>query len=123
MNLRPLARGDVVLVRFPFTDLTGAKLRPALVLALSGTPDVVLAFITSQPLPESHANAVIWPADPEFLGTGLKVVSTVRLDKLATLRRDLVLRRLGRIGPATGQLVARALRAVFNLQRALSSPS
>ncbi len=41
--------GAVVLVRFPFSDLTSAKLRPACVLAAIGRGDVILCQITSKP--------------------------------------------------------------------------
>ena len=48
MNAGPaLARGDVVLVRFPFTDLSGQKLRPALVVGYPRGEGVILAFVTS----------------------------------------------------------------------------
>jgi len=41
-----MKKGDIVLIKFPFTDLSGSKLRPALVLVESGN-DVIVAFITS----------------------------------------------------------------------------
>ena len=44
-----MKKGDIVLVRFPFTDMSSEKLRPALVLAPENQEkDVVLAFITTQ---------------------------------------------------------------------------
>ena len=42
-------RGAVVLVRFPFSDLSASKLRPAVVLATLGRDDSVLAQVTSNP--------------------------------------------------------------------------
>jgi len=55
LSARPaLARGDVVLVRFPFTDLSGLKLRPALIVGRVSGDDVVLAFVTSQTAPNQH---------------------------------------------------------------------
>jgi mRNA interferase MazF len=118
-HARPLARGDIILVSFPFTDLSGQKVRPALVLAPSSVQDIIVAFITSQTgMPSQatdQAECRLSPGHPEFRGTGLKDASTVRLDKLATLHRGLVHRRLGRIGAETGATVASALRYVFAL--------
>ena len=112
-----LRRDDVVLVSFPFTDLSGQKLRPALIVGRPLGDDIVLAFITSQDdtaVPKAeHALA---PDDPEFASTGLKVASRVRVGKLATLHRALIRRRLGRIGPRTRRAVDRALRYVLELE-------
>lgn len=111
-----LRRNDVVLVSFPFTDLSTEKLRPALVVGRPFVDDVVLAFVTSRAdaaFPE--AECVLPPSDPEFRTTGLKVASRIRLNKLATLHRTLVRRRLGRIGPHTRRGVDRALRFVLDL--------
>ena len=44
-------KGKIVLVPFPFTDLTAAKLRPALVI-YKGEKDVVMAFVSSKIPPE-----------------------------------------------------------------------
>lgn len=109
-------RDDVVLVSFPFTDLSGQKLRPALVVGRQVGDDVVLAFITSVGGgPVRKAEHAIAPGDAEFLATGLKVASRVRLSKLATLHRALVRRRLGRIGPRSRRAVDGALRYVLDL--------
>lgn len=116
---RPVAahrRDDVVLVSFPFTDLSGQKLRPALIVGRPLGDDVVLAFITSRggdALPK--AEYAIAPGDPEFAATGLKIASRVRLNKLATLHRALIRRRLGRIGPRSRRAVDGALRYVLDL--------
>lgn len=111
-----LRRDDVVLVSFPFSDLSGKKLRPALVVGRPTSEDTVLAFITSQDGEiEPNAEHLIGPGDPEFATTGLKVGSRIRLAKLATLHRSLVRRRLGRIGPRSRSAVADALRYVLEL--------
>lgn len=116
---RPVAtlrRDDVVLVSFPFTDLSGQKLRPGLVVGRPSGDDVVLAFISSRGGEAvSKAEYLIAPGDPEFPTTGLKVASRVRLNKLATLHRVLVRRRLGRIGPRSRRAVDGALRYVLEL--------
>jgi mRNA interferase MazF len=105
-----------VLVHFPFTDLQAQKLRPAVVLAPSGSQDVVVAFVTSRlALTADPAAFVIAEPDPEFAGACLRVPSAVRPDKLATLERSLVVRRLRRLGPNGWTAVNRALRVVFGL--------
>jgi len=111
-----LRRDDVVLVTFPFTDLSSRTLRPALIVSRPLGEDVILAFITSRAgVDVAPAEVVLAPRDAEFDGTGLKAASRVRLNKIATLHRALVRRRLGRIGPRTRRAVARSLRRVFEL--------
>ena len=51
----PLAAGLVVLVRFPFSDLSQTKLRPAVVLANAGRGDWILCQVTSKPYADSAA--------------------------------------------------------------------
>ena len=98
---RPLARGDIVLVHFPFTDLSSTKRRPAVVLwaALAQT-DFTLAFISSQDVTVlSIEEMALLPTHPEFALSGLSSASKVRPTKLVTLNRSLVTRWLGRLGP------------------------
>jgi mRNA interferase MazF len=111
-----LRRGDVVLVLFPFTDLSGTKRRPALIVGRVESDDLVLAFITSRGLAiASRSSYALSQSDVEFQRTGLKMASSIRLDKLATLHRRLVTRRLGSIGPQTDLAVAACLRHVLEL--------
>ena len=93
-------RGSVVLIRYPFTDLTGAKVRPALVR----TPDHlllrledVLCLCISAVMPEEllPTDFVLEPGHASFLNTGLKRRSVLRMHKLALLHKALVLRVLG----------------------------
>jgi mRNA interferase MazF len=112
----PLARGDVVLVLFPFTDLTGQAVRPAVVLGRIRGDDTILGFITSDvAIADARAEYRFDPADSEFAATGLKIASRVRLDRLATLHRNLIRRRLGHVGPRASAAIAQALRYVFQL--------
>ncbi|MBC8233072.1 type II toxin-antitoxin system PemK/MazF family toxin [bacterium] len=112
-----LSRGDVVLTRFPFTDLTGASLRPALVISMGQIgQDIILAAISSV------LRGTLVPTDytvdtthPEFAMTGLRVTSVFRIHKLATVERSVISRRLGRIGPRLQAEVDRLLRVVLAL--------
>lgn len=94
---RRLSRGDVVLVHFPFTDLTGQKLRPAVIVGRVRGDDVIVAFMTSRVTGAGTgggraelAEHLLEPEDAEFRLTGLKGAGVLRLDKLATLHRPLV---------------------------------
>ena len=112
----PLDRGDVVLISFPFSDLSAEKVRPALIAGRVTGEDLVLAFITSRvEALDPRADVLLDARASEFQATGLKVPSSVRLNKLATLHRSLARRRLGAIGPRTRRVVAGALRYVFAL--------
>jgi mRNA interferase MazF len=112
-----LVRGDVVLTRFPFTDLTGASLRPALVVSRGEIgQDVVLAAISSVVRDAIvPTDCIVEPTHPEFAWTGLRVRSVFRLHKLATVERATIVRRLGRIGPQLQAEVDRILREVLAL--------
>jgi mRNA interferase MazF len=115
-----LHHGDVVLVPFPFADLAGRKIRPALIV--SGDPqssEVILAFITSVLTNRSPRGAEVElrRADTEFGVTGLKADSLVRLDKLVTVSVKLISRRLGKIGPVTHAAMAEKLRRAFDLKQ------
>ena len=92
--------GDVVLVRFPQTDLETGKLRPALVLAIlpGHHSDVLLAMITSRPyqaVPEF--DEIIETTDVDYPNTGLKARSIVRLSRLASVEVSVIHARLGEI--------------------------
>jgi mRNA interferase MazF len=96
-----LARGDVVLTRFPFTDLTGASLCPAVVVSQGQIDqDLVLAAISSV-VRETLAptDYTVETTPPEFALTGLRVTSVIRMHKMAAVERSVILRRLRRLGP------------------------
>ncbi len=92
--------GDIVLIRFPQTDLKGGKLRPALVVAAAPGPhtDLLLALISShtyQAIPKF--DEIIDSSDSDFTTTGLKVRSVVRLARLATVEPSVINARLGNV--------------------------
>ncbi|MFM8277849.1 MAG: type II toxin-antitoxin system PemK/MazF family toxin, partial [Cyanobium sp.] len=97
-----LARFDIVLVAFPFTDGPHVKLRSAMVICLSERhQDVLLAFISSKIAGAANSDELDIPEDhPQFHQSGLKVSSHCRLSRLrpvTTLSLPLVRRRIGRL--------------------------
>ena len=82
----------IVLVPFPFDDLSATKVRPAVCLTNEIKPygHVVLAFITSNITNTASTDMVIENTDPDFGTTGLKVSSAVRLHRLMTVSRSMI---------------------------------
>ena len=114
-----LYQGDVVLVPFPFADLTGRKMRPAVIVSADPQgSELIVAFITSVLTNRSPRGAEVelLRSDPEFRRSGLKVYSLLRLDKVVTLSSNVISRRLGTIGPATKNRIAVMLRRAFDLR-------
>jgi mRNA interferase MazF len=112
-----LTKGDVVLVPFPFTNLQQTKLRPAVVLwANTNGQDVTLCFVSSQDINNLNLGEfVLSSSDPDFLETGLKVDSKVRVTRLVTVERKLITRRLGKLSISQLQQLNVAMIQAFQL--------
>jgi mRNA interferase MazF len=86
--------GDVVLIRFPFSDLSGAKLRPVVVVAVAGPEEFIACQITSKRIGDRRA---IELTGKTFAQGGLRVDSYVRPWKLFTSDRKAVVKRVARL--------------------------
>lgn len=115
---RLTTKGKVVLVPFPFDDLSSTKVRPAVCLTnpLGAHRHVILAFITSR-IPTSLANSDILLniSDPDFPATGLRVSSVLRLHRLMTAKLSFIQRELGQLSPRLQAQVNAKLRELFEL--------
>ena len=112
-------KGKVVLVPFPFDDLSITKVRPALCLTDPIGPyrHVVLAFITSTiPADLRETDFVLDSMQADFRTTGLRVSSTLRLHRLMTVTTALIERELGSILSETQIKVDNKLRKLFKLE-------
>ncbi|WP_295649621.1 type II toxin-antitoxin system PemK/MazF family toxin [uncultured Mucilaginibacter sp.] len=105
-----MTKGDILLIPFPFTDLTGMKLRPALVLAETNT-DYTVAFITTQLHWQEVTDTLI---EPDLLN-GIKRPSLIRLSKIATIEKTLAAGLLGHIGDDVKTQINNNLRKIFDL--------
>jgi mRNA interferase MazF len=94
-----LKRGNIVLVPFPFTDLSSRKVRPAVIISPDPQgEDILLAFISSSPSDKLAATDFLLESKhPDFSKTGLKRTSVFKLNKLLTLHHSVILRRLGSV--------------------------
>ena len=92
----PIRRGSVVLVRYPFNDLSATKVRPAVIVTpnslIPRLEDVLCLFVSSS-IPDEllQTDLVIEPENPEFPALGLRSRLVFRTHKLALLHRDLVI--------------------------------
>ena len=89
----------------PFSDLSQAKRRPALVVAELGGDDLILCQITSQTLSDGHAVLI---DDDDFESGGLRQVSYVRPNRLFTADEHIILYAAGHLkAPKTREIVAK----------------
>ena len=87
-----MAKGDIVLITFPFTDLTGSKLRPAVIL-VDTVLDLTVCFITTQLQWQETTDVLLMPSS----SNGLRKQSLIRTSKIATLDKTLAKGLLGRL--------------------------
>lgn len=92
--------GQIVLTPFPHTDLSGAKLRPVLMLRPASRYGDWLVCMVSSRLEQTEADfdEVLIPADADFAASGLKAPSVLRLARLAVLDGALLAGCIGIIG-------------------------
>ena len=101
-------QGEVLLAWLVFSDGQGAKRRPVLVVHDFGDDDLLVVPITSQ-----RARVVTDLILLDWKSAGLKLPSTVRVEKLATLEKTCVARKLGVLPSAELVRVKETLAAVF----------
>ena len=109
--------GEIVLARFPFTDLTGAKVRPVVVLRdlaeVTGGDDVIICPISSRLGGPDRTSVQITRDSVEFLSTNLKAASEIHAAKLFTSHRRLIARRLGMLAEATLSRLRELVRSLL----------
>lgn len=103
--------GAVVLLPFPFSDLTQSKMRPAVVLASSDRDDWILCQVTSNPYGDIKAVAI---SDHSFQRGTLLRTSYARPGKLFTASRGLMVRQIGLLKP---EAIKKTIDAVVDLLR------
>jgi mRNA interferase MazF len=106
-----IKRGKIVLVPFPFTDLSDSKVRPALVVSrnLSGE-DIVVLFISSKPeRRKSPYDILVKPTR----GNGLKTKSSIKCAKMATLDKKIILGEIGSLSKSDQMKVDQKLRKII----------
>jgi mRNA interferase MazF len=109
----------VVLVPFPFEDLSSTKVRPAVCLtdSIGEHKHIILAFITSRvPDKPLSTDLVFSETDKDFSVTGLRVSSTLQLHRMMTVSSSIVVRELGQLPDSAQKEVEKKLRLLFNIK-------
>jgi mRNA interferase MazF len=88
-------KGDVVVVPFPFSDLTQSKRRPALVMAALEGDDVILCQITSRAVRDNYALPL---EDKDFSAGTLRQPGNIRPNRIFTADSHIILYKVGTLG-------------------------
>jgi len=94
--LATFVKGDVIVVPFPFSDLTRAKRRPALVIAKLDGDDIILCQVTSKNVKDRYSVSL---TDNDFESGHLKRESNVRPNRIFTADIHIILYKIGHLKP------------------------
>jgi len=109
-------RGEVWLVKFPFTDLTSTKLRPAFVIAVHGEDAIVAGIFSRVPAtPLRRTWVLIEDRHPAFPETGLKKTSLIKAEKIAVVHESVFQKKLGRLSASIVEELEAALKRALLL--------
>lgn len=113
-----MEKKTIVLTRFPFTDLSSSKRRPAVIISQvkEQDPDVIVSFISSV-IPEnpSETDFILETSHKDFNQTGLKKTSVFKMDKLATLEKSIFSGELGYVSDDIYKELEIRLKKVIDL--------
>lgn len=102
--------GDVAVVKFPFSDLSGHKARPALVLSLAEFNNLIMCQITSKPYSSKKAIKI---EKADFSTGGLPHESYARPDKIFTAEPVIISSVAGKLNKETREKILQQVRGQF----------
>jgi mRNA interferase MazF len=107
-------KGDIVILPFPFSDLSGSKRRPAFVVADLPGDDIILCQITSKTKSDTFAVSV---SKGDFISGALPIDSFVRVNKIFTADKSIVLSVSGRLSDTKTDEVINTLINIIQSKR------
>lgn len=107
--------GDIVLVYFPFTDLTSSKVRPAVVITTKGEDVIILGIFSRIPATIQESWFVIEETAEYFLKTGLKKKSVIKAEKIAVIHNSIIRKKLGSLQEDIFGIVKEKLKKTLKL--------
>jgi mRNA interferase MazF len=118
-----MKRGDVIIVDYPFSDATGRKVRPALVVQADEfnrrLSDTIVALITSSRsrFVGSATQLSIDISTPDGRESGLRLASVVQCENLVTIDQSFAIRTIGHLSVALMQQIDQCLKAALGIRR------
>jgi len=112
-----MIKNSIILVPFPFDDLSAYKVRPALCLTneIGKYNHIIIAFISSRISEEQNDTDLILFKDSEnSIGTGLSVDSVIKLHKMVTIPKSLIKRKLGIINTTLEPIIREKIFRLFD---------
>ena len=110
-GMEKFVRGDIVVIPFPFSDLSDSKRRPALVLADLRGDDIILCQITSQTTKDIYSLPI---NEHDFLSGKLNVPSNIRPNRIFTADKNIVIKRVALIDKTTIDAVVQKIISMLS---------
>ena len=110
-------KNNIVLVPFPFDDFLGSKIRPALCLTneIGNYQHIIISFISSNL--ESNLLETDFVIQSKLkTETGLKVDSVIKLNKIVTIPKNLIKRKLGELSSQDCEIINKKMIQLFELK-------
>ena len=109
-------KGKIVLIPFPFTDLSASKASPAVIISsfLHGE-SIIVAFISSVKNRIQKTDIILNSQDKNFSKTGLKADSVIKIGKIATLDKKIILGEMGEISIDKEKEINKKIKILFGL--------
>lgn len=104
-------KGDVVVIPFPFSDLSGSKRRPALVLSDLQGQDIILCQITSKISNDSYSISLV---NTDFINGSLPVESNIRPSRIFTADKNIIIKKAGTIFESKMKNVILAVHTIIS---------
>ena len=106
-------KGNVIVIPFPYSDLSKAKRRPALVIACLKGDDIILCQVTSQSVKDEYSISL---SEKDFIEGSLKKQSNIRPNRIFTADSNIVLYKIGQINDKKFKEVINKIIAIINNQ-------
>ncbi|NEW84360.1 MAG: type II toxin-antitoxin system PemK/MazF family toxin [Mariniphaga sp.] len=109
--MEKFVNGDIVVIPFPFSDLSGAKKRPSLVLANLKGDDIILCQITSQQVKDDYAIPI---KEQDFKINNLNVLCNIRPNRIFTADKNIIIKKVATLNETAFKTVIQKIIRILS---------